>query len=280
MTVKFSPSTWWKTDEYDIEKLVPSAIAGLASEHGPAIVKVYANGSTSKGWSAEEFMANYLSGKLEGKAILDGAAVGKWPFAFVMRSLPLVVIDIDGKNGGLDHAPELLGNCPPTLAEISKSGNGYHLYYSVEDEWDPDKGFARFSDKIGIVQGVDIKGVGCVYHHANQRWNNRAIAPLPNYLVERLTSHQAAKSASADSLAKIVASGDEDELLVLWAGLKEDLARQIPTGMRNTTIFAIASQLHLSGAPDWEELVAARMVKAGMDDEVDQLIHNVKKYAK
>ena len=54
-------------------------------------------------------------------------------FAFVMRAqCSLVCIDIDGKNGGLIHAPvKLEACCAHTLAGASKSGDGYHLWYAT-----------------------------------------------------------------------------------------------------------------------------------------------------
>ena len=62
---------------------------------------------------------------------------------------------------------------PPTLAETSKSGDGYHLFYLVDEEWDDEKGYGLLGDRIGIEQGVDIRATGCVYHHPQQRWNDR-----------------------------------------------------------------------------------------------------------
>ena len=96
-----------------------------------------------------------------------------------------------------------LGILPPTLAETSKSGNGYHLFYLVsEDEWDPNAGFGMFGDRIGIEQGVDFRGTGCVYHYQSQRWNDRPLAELPDRIKDRLKAAQQRKAASAANIVK------------------------------------------------------------------------------
>ena len=87
---------------------------------------------------ADGFMPRYLRGVFNSRRVVYGYERGKWAYAFVMRSMRLVCVDIDGKNGGLEHAKKL-GLLPPTLAETSKSGDGYHLFYLVDEEWDDEK---------------------------------------------------------------------------------------------------------------------------------------------
>src|SRR5690606_23965003 len=128
-------------------------------------------------------------------------------FAFVNRSMRVLTVDIDGKNGGLQHVLAL-GNMPYTKAEISKSGNGYHLFFETDQVWDDEIGFDSFGDHIGIVQGVDIRDIGCVFHWKQQRWNDRPIAPLPDFLADLLTKKREMQRALAERVAKVTIEGD------------------------------------------------------------------------
>jgi hypothetical protein len=184
---------WWRSDSYDDDTAVPEVIRQQAGPNGLALVRAWPSGITDKGWGllppkgeTDGFMPRYTRNEFLDKKILHGYARGLWAFAFIMRAVRLVCIDIDGKNGGLEHAKEL-GMLPPTLAETSKSGDGYHLFYLVDETWDEQKGFAKLSDRIGIVQGVDVRATGCVYHYDAQRWNQRQLAMLPVHLYEVLS---------------------------------------------------------------------------------------------
>src|SRR5690606_30401280 len=127
--------------------------------------------------------------------------------AYVMRSVRLVAIDIDGKNGGLEHVTEI-GALPLTMAERSKSGNGYHLFYETDDVWDVDEGFAQIPDQIGFVQGVDIRGTGCVYHFPAQRWNNRKVTKLPDWLRDQLLAKQQRMASQTSVILKTLSTMD------------------------------------------------------------------------
>jgi hypothetical protein len=195
-----------------------------------------------------------------------------------MRSVQLICVDIDGKNGGLSHAKKL-GALPPTLAETSKSGDGYHLFYSLEGEWDDDHGFGEIRDRIGIEQGVDIRNTGCVYHHDTQRWNDRAPAPLPAYLKKLLLAKQQERANRASAIAAVLDSEDEMEILMMHDQLLADLAKPIPAGKRNNTLFAIGQQLKTAAVPDWEDKVADRAIQVGLSqDEAEKLVANIERY--
>lgn len=275
---------WWETDSYTGEEAIPDAISAAAGPEGVALVRVYPAGNTSEGWGLTGkdgkpgFMKLYKEKEFLERRVLYGYDRGKWAFAFVMRSVNMIVIDIDGKNGGLEHASELLGNAAPTLAETSKSGNGYHLFYSLDEDWDPDTGFGAFADVIGIVQGVDIRATGCVYHHPQQRWNDRPVAPLPEHIAERLRA-RAQRRAATSAASAAVASLDPMERLMAHADLVAELAKPIPAGKRNNTLFAIGSQLKDAEVDKWDELVLDRALQVGLSDaEAVKLVGNIAAY--
>lgn len=271
---------WWMSDSYTEDLVIPSQIMGHTGPQNVALVRAYRTGKTDPGWGRETFMDHYIKGSVFApRSILYGFYKKKWAFAFIMRSLNLVAVDIDGKNGGLEHAKHL-GPLPPTLAETSKSGNGYHLFYSVDDQWDPADGFARLADHIGIVQGVDIRGTGCVYHYPSQRWNGRDIAPLPKYMLELLETKQQKQLHQAQRIQSTLNSEDQMEILMLQDELKEDLAKPIPPGRRNNTLFAIGQKMKASGLDGWDELISKRALDLGLDtDEVSKLVKNIESYA-
>ena len=194
-----------------------------------------------------------------------------------MRSARAVCIDIDGKNGGFDHVVEL-GFLPPTVAEISQSGNGYHLFYSVDDEWDPLLGFAKFSDAIGIVEGVDFRGTGCVFHKTTQRWNSRPLAPFPAHLEKQLLTRQQRRTRSSQEIKKMLQL-DPEEIAIMHDQLLDELKKPIPAGRRNQSLFAIGQKLKEAEVPDWESLILDRASQVGLDDdEGEKLVANISRY--
>lgn len=277
---------WWMTDLYGVEDPVPPGFEDLSGPEGYALVKAWPNGQTSEGWglrpppgSTDGFMPRYHRGEFNPRRALHGFHKGLWNFAFVMRSLSVVCIDIDGKNGGLEHAKKL-GVLPPTLAETSKSGDGFHLFYTVDDEWDDVLGFGRLGDRIGLEQGVDIRGTGCVYHYPQQRWNDRLIVPLPEHLYEVLVARDQKVAASKARISSVLDSQDELEILMLQDELVSALAKPIPVGKRNNTLFAIGTQLFEAQIKDWDSLLADRATELGLDtDEIDKLVQNIERYS-
>lgn len=274
-------SAWWMNDsDYTEEALLPQELDSYANgPFGPAFVQAWPNGSTTKGWGEANFMENYRKGKFLFAPYKAKFEQKPFPVAYVMRSFQLICIDIDGKNSGFEHAGQL-GMLPYTLAETSKSGNGYHLFYSTpNDSWDPDKGFAGFADHIGIVPGVDIRATGCVYHYPNQMWNTRNVAPLPAHL-ERLLNHRKSLVSANAGEYQAIQQGTEEEKLMAQYQLVEDLAQPIPVGKRNITLFALGSKMYLSDVPNWEDLISKRADELCMDfEEAKKIVRNIKQYA-
>ena len=274
----FSSKPWWRTDSYDRE----AELGRLDQEeywgpNGAALVPLWDNGTTWQGWGRDTFMDQYNKNAFSATRVLFGYNKKRWNFAFVMRSARLVCIDIDGKNGGFDHASEL-GFLPPTAAETSKSGNGYHLFYLVDDEWDDKEGFARFKDHIGIVTGVDIRGTGCVYHYPSQRWNNRMPVMIPIALRDRLLQKVMRQQQQAAVISKTLEL-EPEEVAIMHDELITELAKPIPAGKRNNTLFAIGSKLKAAQVDDWQDKVRNRADEVGLDeDEVDKLVNNIERY--
>lgn len=277
MTPIKTPLPWWRTDLYDGSLAVPGNMVDLAGPKGIAIVRAFKDGRTDPGWGDDKFMANYMKGEFIPRRGLKSYEKGLSAFAFVMRSMKLVAVDIDGKNGGLEHAKKL-GALPPTMAETSKSGDGYHLFYLVDDVWDDELGFAGISDRIGIETGVDIRGTGCVYHHDTQRWNDRMPVMLPQYLRDLLVTKQQERQHRAAHVAAVLNSTDPMEILMLQEQLTADLAKPIPAGKRNNTLYAIGVQMKEAAVPGWENLVDKRANDVGLSaDETDKLIKNIQR---
>lgn len=271
---------WFQSEKYLDDSIIPDWLGQATyGPNGIATVKVYDDGRTSKGWGAEQFMENYRANRFNEQIAKIGALTGRWNFAFVMRSMSAVCIDIDGKNNGFENVGKL-GMLLPTLAETSKSGNGYHLFYATPwDWWDSDKGFAGLRDRVGLYPGIDIRAVGCVYHYPGQQWNDRPLADLPDYLWTKWTSQEETALAEAEVIRNVLANGDDDEVLVMQDALATDLAKPIPAGRRNTTLFAIAAKMKAAHYPDWEELIYKRAKALGLDsDEASKIVGNVTKY--
>ena len=281
--MKTAPQPWWRTDTYDGAHALDGAISGQAGPKGVALVTAYADGRTTGGWGTDDggsgtFGSNYAKNKFAPRICTYAFEKKQQPFAIVMRSVNVLCVDIDGKNGGLEHAKKL-GALPPTLSETSKSGDGYHLFYLTDDTWDDELGFGALADRIGIEQGVDIRVTGCVYHYPSQRWNHRDLAPLPDFLRDALLSKQRERDSRKQYAAKVVASGDQEEILIMQSQLESDLNKPIPAGKRNNTLFAIGQQMRDAGMTNWEKLVGARASDLGLGtDEIDKLLTNIGKY--
>jgi hypothetical protein len=275
---------WWQSDDYTMNLTLPGVwFDQLAGPHGVMVVQAFDDGRTEPGWSLQSskedgptFFDRYneLTPKRQAKTFARYTDMGK-PFAYVMRSMALLCIDIDGKNGGFEGVKDL-GLLPPTVAETSKSGTGYHLFYKTDETWDPEKGFAKFSDRIGIAQGVDIRAVGCVYHHSTQRWTRRELAELPRTLEEKLLHYQQQRAASTVRLQTIINEGDPVELAMERDELITELKRPIGAGRRNNTLFGIGVKMKTLAVPNWEDLIKARAFDVGLDRaEINALIKNI-----
>ena len=284
---------WWLSDPHDDEsefgyggtEPVPKEFVELAGPKDLALVKVWPDGRTDVGWGLQPpksggdgFMLRYMRGEFNARRVLYGYNKDKWAFAFVMRSVQVVCIDIDGKNGGFEHAKQL-GKLPHTMAETSKSGNGYHLFYKLEEDWDPVKGFGSINDRIGIETGVDVRTTGCVYHHSTQRWNGFAPAPLPDFLHELLLKKEQQRDSTNDRIKKVLANNDDLEVMMMQDEILTALAKPVPQGKRNVTMFALGNQMRAADIEDWDEKLRTRCDEIGLPtDETDKLIENIERY--
>ena len=261
----------WFLDE-DYVNVMPNVLFNqYAGPDGVATIGIYASGKSQPGWGEVDFMRNYTLGKFHA---FDN---GKTEYAYVMRSLSMLVVDIDGKNDGEEYAKLL--NLPPTLAETSKSGNGYHLWYLLPDNWDPDKGFARLSDRLALVQGVDIRVTGCVFHYPQQRWNSRDVTVAPDHLINRIEVRESMHATPAQ-IKKLVDDDDTVEIKRLISEALQSLEKNIQPGRRNQTLFAIGSQLYLLGYADWQDKIREEAEEVGLDqEETDKIIRNIPVYA-
>lgn len=278
--MKLNSLPWWQDDIYNLAGAndgPPMGDFSLWGPQGPALVQLWPDGRTGPGWGREEFMERYNKMEFSARRILFGYDKGAWDFAWIMRSGRIVCIDIDGKNGGFDHVSEL-GFLPRTTAEISMSGNGYHLFYLVDDTWDEKDGFARYRDAIGIVTGVDFRGTGCVYHKKTQRWNGEPLAMLPEHLSTKLLLRSATRERQLSNIQKTLEL-DPEEVAMLHDELLTELKKPIPTGKRNNTLFAIGCQLAAAEVPEWSEAVSDRANEVGLGvDEIEKLIANIENY--
>ena len=282
--MKNSSTPWWRTDAYQVEAALPRAVYDLSGPKDVALVKAWPDGRTQPGWGltgadgAEGFMPRYLRGEFHPRRVLYGYDRDRWTFAIVMRSVSLVCIDIDGKNGGLEHAKRL-GMLPPTMSETSKSGDGYHLFYEVEEKWDDAVGYALLGDRIGIEQGVDVRATGCVYHHKQQRWNGRAPALLPHHLRDLLLAREQKVAAVTRRIEKVLSSNDNLEVLMMQDEILSDLAKPIPVGKRNVTLFALGNQMRQAQIEGWEDKLRDRATQLGLDTvETEKVLGNITRY--
>jgi hypothetical protein len=58
-----------------------------------------------------------------------------------------------------------------------------------------------------------------------------------------------------------------------------DLAKPMPQGKRNNTLFAIGQKMREAEIPDWEQKLSDRATQVGLDQmEIGKLIGNIEKY--
>ncbi|QKY80360.1 DNA primase/polymerase [Microbacterium phage Pabst] len=252
----------------------------IQAEHGDKLdlVRLYPNGKTQAGWNAKEYMDNHKRGAFAPRRALRFFNKYDMPFGMLMRSVPLVGIDIDGKNGGIETSNAL--RLTRSLAETSRSGNGYHVIYSVPfTQWHDQRGYDELPDIIGLLPGVDIKGTGLLFHHSTQKWNNLQIAPLPQKLFELISGARDARRLRRLSRVDTF-DMDPDDLVIAHDQLKTELAGRFTPGGRNQKLFAIGSQMRAAAYENWEQALYDRGEQIGLDlDEVTSIIRNIEAYS-
>ena len=277
MSTGYQKSKQWfeDNDQYFLSKALPNEI----EYNRLSLIRVYpSTGKTQPGWGAAEFMKNYLGNAFDPQRALRHFEKYGSPFGIVMRSVPYIVVDIDGKNGGIPTSKVL--DLPETLAERSKSGNGYHLFYKVPHAlWHDVRGYDEFPDLIGLVPGVDIKGTGIVYHYPSQKWNGKPIANLPKSLDTLLSRARDIKRTyrlTRDGTSKL----DDDELMLVHDELQNALNQPIASGFRNQKLYKIGARMFAANYPNWDTALIERGTELGLDtNEIDDLIHNISQYS-
>lgn len=241
------------------------------------LVRVYDSGKTQPGWGAKEFIDNERRGRFKEERVLKFFEEYNEPFGIIMRGLPMVCVDIDGKNGGIPTA-RVLG-LPETTAEISKSGNGYHLFYEVPGtKWSRDRGFDEFPDIINLLPGVDIKGTGIVYHYPVQLWNDKPFASLPPSLARLLGAAREVKLHARLSREGILAL-DDDERVIVHDQIKNELDKSVEVGKRNQTLYRLGARMRAALYPNWDMALFDRGLELGLEpSEIKEIIRNVNVY--
>ena len=99
-------------------------------------------------------------------------------------------------------------------------------------------------------------------------------------LADRLLVSAQKVQARTTHITKLLNEDDQLELLMLKDDLLADLAKPIPAGKRNNTLFAIGSQMKLAQIEGWEEMILKRALALGLGkDEGDKIVNNISSYA-
>jgi hypothetical protein len=95
-----------------------------------------------------------------------------------------------------------------------------------------------------------------------------------------LAQHKTRRVRDSKQLLAIKAAGiDSEEAVIMHDTLTQELAKPIPAGKRNNSLFAIGSKMMNAGVPDWEALIQDRGSQIGLDStEVDKIISNIGTY--
>lgn len=285
--------TWYEDEkQYEHDHWIGPGAPGDREIGGPkgfALLDVFSEGRTTPGWGLaatdkhDGFIREYERGRFLARPRVNRYLEKGRPFAFVMRSMNMLAIDIDhhaepGSPNGFDSLLQIGFELPTTMAETSKSGAGRHLFYRTPDLWLPTEGYGVYDDVLGLVPGVDIRAVGCVYHYDTQRWNDLPVADAPQELLDMLELRRQKKQAHSTRLAAAAADMDDTEALIVHHDLKTQLAKPIPAGKRNATLYAIGRDMFLSDMPGWEDLIRDRATEIGIDSaEAEKIIANASK---
>ena len=159
----------------------------------------------------------------------------RWPDGNIgIPTNGLVVIDIDPRNGGEDSFADLVKKygvaIPETLTSLT-GGGGLHLLFLAPE------GFAIPNSAGRLGPGIDVRGEfgyiiapPSIHPNGNSyQWDNELnTAPLPDWLLSLILANSSGKGRRADPIA-----------------------REIPAGQRNDTLFRIGRSLKARGlGPD------------------------------
>jgi hypothetical protein len=174
---------------------------------------------------------------------------GLWPDAnlgIVTGAISgLVVIDVDPQHGGeesLAHLERAHAPLPPTVEAVT-GGGGRHLYFAHPG--------GQVRNRAGLAQGIDLRGDGGFVVappslHASGRsyaWRSGhapedlAVAPMPGWLLERVTGRPAGRGHSLDHWRRLVrdgvAEGERNSTIasfaghLLWHGVDPEVALEL-----------------------------------------------------
>ena len=88
------------------------------------------------------------------------------------------------------------------------------------------------------------------------------------------------KDAQTAVLQHVAVNSDSEEALVVQDALLQELAKPIPVGKRNASLFALGSKMMAAGIPGWDAALAVRAIEVGLDaEETDKIIANVERYS-
>ena len=161
----------------------------------------------------------------------------------------------------------------------ASQATGYHLFYVVDEQWDDVTGYGQLADRIGLEQGIDIRATGCVYHHNTQRWNRMPPVNAPAHLLDLMKARDQKTAATAARIDTVLANADDMEVLMLHDEILTDLAKPMPQGKRNVTLFAIGNHMRQAQIEHWESLLEKRALEVGLDQvEAEKIIRNINAY--
>jgi bifunctional DNA primase/polymerase-like protein len=178
----------------------------------------------------------------------------RWPDANVgIRTGRLVVVDVDGPDGGLALTELEAAHKPLPATRRAQTTRGQHIYFRIAGRVIP-------CSAGQLAPGIDVRGNGGYIvappslHRSGQRYRwitSDDVAPLPPWLARLLTAAETPAQERAP-LPPIVAAGvGERARRYVQAALDAELTTvtTAPVGTRNTTLNRAAFRLgQLAGA--------------------------------
>lgn len=178
----------------------------------------------------------------------------RWPDANIgIRTGRLVVLDVDGPDGGLALAEFEAAHAPLPATRRAQTARGQHIYFRAAGRVIPSSA-ARLAPEIDVRGNRGYIVAPPSLHRNGQRYRwitSDDVAPLPPWLVRLLTAAESPARERA-TLPPIVAAGTgERARRYVQAALDAELTTvtTAPVGTRNTTLNRAAFRLgQLAGA--------------------------------